>query len=185
LAVILTVAFAAPATAQMGGDPTITALKGQFGMIQDYVTKSSDKGGEDLYAFQPTPEVRTYGKLLAHIADGNYLFCSAVKGEKSPVEMMSIEKTKTTKADIQKALADSYAYCDGAFGALTPAKAGEAVDFFGMQQTRLSMLSLGVSHNFEHYGNLVTYMRMKKIVPPSTEQQQQRQQQPAQPKTGE
>jgi hypothetical protein len=83
--------------------------------------------------------------------------------------MMAIEKTKTTKAEIQKALADSYAYCDGAFAALTTPQSADKVDFFGMELTKLSILGFAGSHNFEHYGNLVTYMRLKDIVPPSSE----------------
>jgi uncharacterized damage-inducible protein DinB len=185
----IALAIATPGLAQTGaqtpapaGDPQINAVKVQYGLAKNWVTKASDKMSEELYGFQPTPEVRTYGKVLAHVADANYFICAMSKGEKSPMEMQSIEKTKTTKADIQKALADSYTYCEGAFAALTPAKAAEAVDMFGMPQTRLSALGFVVAHNFEHYGNLVTYMRINKIVPPSSEQQQAP---PAPAKTGD
>jgi uncharacterized damage-inducible protein DinB len=165
---LLVFSVATSSFAQMS-DPQIAAFKSQYDIAKGYVTKSAEKVSDDLYSFQPTPEVRTFGKILAHIADANYMLCSGAKGEKSPVEMMSLEKTKTTKADIQKALADSYAYCDGAFASLTPAQAAEKVDFFGMAWTKLSMLSFAGTHSFEHYGNLATYMRIKNIVPPSSE----------------
>ncbi len=175
LCVVAFMAVATPGFAQ--SDPQLTAFKMQFDFAKKYVTASAEKIPEDLYSFQPTPEVRTVARLLAHIADANYLFCSAGKGEKSPREMMSIEKSmeaeKKTKAALQKELADSYAYCEAAFTALQPAQFAEKADFFGMPQTRLSMLAFATAHNFEHYGNLVTYMRIKNMVPPSTEQQQQ------------
>jgi uncharacterized damage-inducible protein DinB len=165
---VLTLAVTTSSFAQMA-DPQIIAFKTQFGIAKDYVTRSAEKVSEDLYAFQPTPEVRTFGKVVAHIADGNYFLCSKAKGENSPFEMMALEKGKTTKAEIQKALADSYAYCEGVYATLTPAQAAEKVDFFGMPATKLSMLAFAGTHNFEHYGNLVTYMRLKSIVPPSSE----------------
>ena len=161
----------AVATSSFAGeaDPQVTSFKTLFELVKGYVTKSAEKVPDEVYSFQPTPDVRTFGRLVAHIADGNYLLCSKVRGEKSPVEMMSIEKTKTTRADIQKALAESYAYCDGAIAALTSASTADKADFFGMEQTKLSMLGFNLAHNYEHYGNLVTYMRIKNIVPPSSE----------------
>ena len=81
----------------------------------------------------------------------------------------SIEKTKTTKADLQKALADSFSACDAAYAAMTDAKGAEIVKFFGREQPKLAILSFNTAHDFEHYGNLVTYMRIKGIVPPSSE----------------
>jgi len=175
LALVLTLACAGAASAQgMGGsaqsgDPQVNAIKVQLGVAKNYVSMTAEKLPEELYAYQPTPEVRTAGKILAHIADANFMICSMSKGEKSPVEMQQIEKTKTTKADIQKAVADSYAYCEQALSALTSATAAEEVKMFGMPQTRLSAVAFAAAHGFEHYGNLVTYMRMKNIVPPSSE----------------
>jgi uncharacterized damage-inducible protein DinB len=172
-ALVLIATFAMPAAAQMSGaqagDPQVNAVKVQLGLAKNWVTRSAEKMSEEQYAFQPTKDVRTYGKVLAHIADANYFICSMGTGQKSPVEMGSVEKTKTAKADIQKALAESYAYCEQALGSLTAAQAAESVDMFGMPQTRLSVLSFNVAHNFEHYGNLVTYMRLKGVVPPSSE----------------
>ena len=81
----------------------------------------------------------------------------------------SIEKTKTSKADLQKALADSFAACDAAFPAMTDEKGGQMMKFFGGEQPRLAVLAFNTAHDFEHYGNLVTYMRIKDIVPPSSE----------------
>lgn len=163
-ALLVTMTMAMPAWAQ---GPTTAALKGQYEMVKSNITKSAEKVGEDVYAFKPTPEVRSFGQIVGHVADANYMICGNASGTKGPEG--SAEKTKTTKADLQKALADSFAFCDAAWAGLTDAKAGEAVKMFGMDQTRMSVLSLNTAHDFEHYGNLVTYMRLKNIVPPSSE----------------
>jgi hypothetical protein len=70
---------------------------------------------------------------------------------------------------IMAALKASFAACDKVFAATTDANATAPVDFFGQKQTRLGMLAFTNSHMWEHYGNLVTYMRLKNIVPPSSE----------------
>jgi uncharacterized damage-inducible protein DinB len=175
VALVLTLGCATAAAAQgmagsaQSGDPQVNAIKVQLGIAKNYVTKSADKLSEELYAYAPTTEVRSAGKILAHIADANYMMCSMAKGEKSPYEMFALEKGKTTKADIQKAVGDSYAYCEQALEGLTAASAAEKVDLFGMPQTKLSVVAFAAAHGFEHYGNLVTYMRLKNIVPPSSE----------------
>ena len=163
-AAVIVAAMAAPAAAQ---GPTTAALKGQYEMIKGNITKTAEKVPEDLYAFKPTPEVRSLGQLIGHIADASAMFCSRAVGAAPPTE--SAEKTKTSKADLQKALAASFAACDAAYAGMTDAKAAESVDLFGMQQTRLAVLAFNTAHDFEHYGNLVTYMRLKNIVPPSSE----------------
>ena len=148
-------------------NPLSTENKTVYDSIKGLILKSADKMPEEHYSFQPTPEVRTYGRLLGHIADAQYLFCSSAKGEKlTPRE---VEKTKTSKADLQQALNDAFAYCDPLYGELTDAKAVEIVKFFGRDRSKLGVLSFNIAHTYEHYGNLVTYMRMKGLVPPSSE----------------
>src|ERR1039458_6279869 len=137
-----------------------------FGVAKNDVLKSADKIPDDLWSFQPTPQVRTVGQLFAHIADGQYEFCSAAVGQ--PVNK-GIEKSATTKADIVAAMKDAFAYCDDAFSKMTDASAAESVPFFGRQMTRLGIMDFNTAHTMEHYGNLVTYMRIKGIVPPSSE----------------
>jgi uncharacterized damage-inducible protein DinB len=119
------------------------------------------------YAFKPTPEVRSFGQLIGHVADSNYGICATAAGEKPPVG--DVEKTKTAKADLQKALADSFAYCDKIWASMAGPKGMEMVKFFGGEQPRLAVLAFNTSHDFEHYGNIVTYMRLKGMVPPSSQ----------------
>jgi uncharacterized damage-inducible protein DinB len=130
--------------------------------------KSADKIPEDLWSFQPTPEVRTVGQLFAHVADGQYEFCSAAAGK--PVDK-GIEKTAKTKADIVAAVKDAFAYCDGIYADMTDASALEMTALFNLKSTRIGLMDFNTAHTMEHYGNLVTYMRIKGIVPPSSEGQ--------------
>ena len=135
-----------------------------------FITKTAEQVPEAKYAFQPTKEVRTLGQILGHIADANYLFCSVASTEKAPEG--SAEKTAKTKADIQKALAAAFAYCDRAFAALndqTGAAEATIVPINNLKTTKLGALSFDAAHNYEHYGNLVTYMRLNKMVPPSSQ----------------
>lgn len=166
------VAFAlvvVPALAETAANPFTSALKMSYDRIKDYVTKSAEQMSEANYAFKPTPEVRSFGQLIAHVADANFMMCSAVAGEKPAGE--SIEKTKTTKADLQKALADSFAYCDKVYAGMSDATGLQTINFFGGQQSKLAVLSFVNNHGFEHYGNIITYMRLKGLVPPSSQKQ--------------
>jgi uncharacterized damage-inducible protein DinB len=109
--------------------------------------------------------------LVAHVADASYGFCSAVAGEKPPAGGFEspIEKGTTTKAEIQKALAAAFAYCDKIYAATTDSMATTMVKGFWGELPKLSVLDFNTAHDFEHYGNIVTYMRLKDIVPPSSE----------------
>ncbi|MGE0815918.1 MAG: DinB family protein [Vicinamibacterales bacterium] len=161
--------LAATSSAFAQADPASAAIKGQFGMISGVVSKTAEKVPENLYSFKATPEVRSIGQLLAHIADSQFSMCAAAAGEKPP--QMGIEKGKTSKADISKAVNDSIAYCNTVIAGMTDSKGMEVVKFFTGPTPRLMVLSFNISHSYEHYGNLVTYMRLNKIVPPSSEGQ--------------
>jgi len=149
-------------------NPLSTAIKMQYGIAKGVITRSADKVPAADYSFKATDEVRSFGQLVGHVADAQYGFCSAVLGEKSPMAG-SVEKTKTSKADLVQALKDAFAYCDKAYDGMTDAAAVQTVKFFGRDTPKLGVLSFSNMHDYEHYGNMVTYMRLKKIVPPSSE----------------
>src|SRR5262245_35284518 len=111
-------------------NPLSAGAKRTYDIIKGYVTRAAEKTPDEHYAFQPTADVRSFGQLVGHVADANYGFCAGAAGEKPPMGgfdgTSSIEKTKTTKADLQKALADSFAYCDKVHAAMTDA-AGAAM----------------------------------------------------------
>ena len=135
------------------------------------IVESADQMSEADYGFKPVDTVRTFGQVLAHVADSNYFYCARSKGEAPPVPDGTLEKTAATKAAIVKALGESVAYCDAVYGSLTTASAAEMVKAGNNQIPRVQPLFSNVSHNVEHYGNLVTYFRLKKMVPPSTKRE--------------
>jgi uncharacterized damage-inducible protein DinB len=153
-----------------------TAIKNGHNNIKGNILKSAEKMSEADYSFKPAgimPEVRSYGQFIGHIANANYLLCSRAKGEDSPSKV-DIEKTVTARADLIKALNESFTYCDGVYSTLTDTSAVEKIAMPGPNNTtrqiaRAVPLMNNNSHNNEHYGNLVTYMRVKGIVPPSSE----------------
>jgi uncharacterized damage-inducible protein DinB len=166
LAMAFTLAAPAAALAQ-SANPSTDAVKAQFGMIKDVLARTAAKVPEDLYAFKPTPEVRSLGAIIGHIADSQFGICGAAGGEKPP--QSGIEKSMTTKAQLSKALADSSAFCDKVIAAMDDKKGMEVMKFFTGPSPRLNVLTFNIAHSYEHYGNLVTYMRLKGIVPPSSE----------------
>jgi uncharacterized damage-inducible protein DinB len=121
--------------------------------VNDTLLRSAEKVPEEIYAFKPTDTVRSFGQIVGHVADAQYLFCSVVLGEKSPAP--KIEQTKTTKADLVAALKDAFAYCDKAYDGMTDASATQMVKFFGSDMPKLGVLTANNMHN---------------LVPPSSEQ---------------
>jgi uncharacterized damage-inducible protein DinB len=148
------------------GSSAISGLKMPWNAVKDYVVRAAEKMPEENYAFKPTPEVRSFGQLVGHVADANFMFAAMALGEKR--EPRDIEKTKTSKADLVAALKESFAACDKVF-AETDARLETATKLFGHETNRFGVVGLLIGHNYEHYGNMVTYMRMKGLVPPSSE----------------
>ena len=109
----LLLAAATAAAPQAQPDPTIASTRGALEVIKGYVTKAAEQVPEEMYAFKPTPDVRSLGQLFGHIADANFMICSMATGMKPDME--SIEKTKTSKADLAAALAASFKFCDAGF----------------------------------------------------------------------
>ncbi len=152
---------AAPANALSAGQKMV------YTIVKNNIIRAAEKMPEENYSFKPVPEVKTFGQMIGHVADAQYAFCSAVLGEENP--KLNIEKTKTTKAELVQALKDAFAYADKAYDGMTDAQATQMIKFFGQDLAKLTTLSFNTAHNDEHYGNLVTYLRIKGIIPPSSE----------------
>jgi len=150
-------------------NPLSADVQWAYAEVKSDILRSAEKMPSEDYSFRPAPRVRTFGQILGHIAQEQYLyFCAPLQGEQKSVD---IEPTKTTKADLIAALNDSFSYCDAAYGKMTDAQAAGIVNTGGSKSTRLRLLWMNIVHDQSHYGNLVTYLRMKGIVPPSTEGQ--------------
>lgn len=147
-------------------NPLSAETKNFYNQIKNNIVKSAEKMPEANYSFKPTPEVRSFGQIIGHVADAQYEFCAPVKGEKKSPD---IEKTATTKTELVAALKEAFSYCDGAYNSMTDAAGVEKVKFFGRDMTKLGILNFNVAHSNEHYGNIVTYLRLKGLVPPSSE----------------
>lgn len=147
--------------------PVTSSIEGLYELTKLNVMRTADIVDEELYSYRPTDDVRTIGQLLAHIADAQYIICSAAAGGGNPATER-FEQARTTKAEIIEALDAAFAYCDSLFDGLTDESGARPVEFFTGPNTVLGLLAFNAAHNFEHYGNLVTYMRMNGIVPPSS-----------------
>jgi uncharacterized damage-inducible protein DinB len=158
----------APATPP--ANPITASEKGLYSFVSNAALGAAEKMPEANYSFKPTPDVRTFGQLVGHVADASYNFCSQVMGEENPSKS-SVEKTKTSKADLVAALKDGVAYCNKALDGMTDAKGAAIVKLFNFNIAKLTLLSLNTAHTDEHYGNMVTYLRLKGIVPPTSENQ--------------
>lgn len=138
-----------------------------YGVTQKILLRAAETMPEENYSFKPTDAVRSFGQIVGHISDSQYTFCSAALAEKNPAP--GIEKTKTSKADLIAALKNAFAYCERAYVGLTDESGARIVKLMGTDAPKLGVLYVNQMHTFEHYGNLVTYMRMKNLVPPTSE----------------
>jgi len=192
--VVLCCLAAVPAFAQGGGasggmaggaqagppaDPLSTFVKGQWRQISNNLIGSAEQMPEANYNMKlgTMPEVRTYGSLLGHVIDANFLFCARAKGEANP-NTVDYEHTPQVKADLVKAMHAAVDYCHPVYDALTDASSMELVMPPANPQgggrgnprpyPRIQPLIQNIIHNNEEYGNIVGYFRAANLVPPST-----------------
>src|SRR5450755_1920008 len=99
-------------------NPLSAGLKRDYQGVRDYFIRAAEKMPEANYAFKPSPDVRTFGQIVAHVADDQYNLCAPAKGETRKEAYTEIENTLSRKADLVGALKAAFAYCDGAYDAL-------------------------------------------------------------------
>jgi hypothetical protein len=170
---------ASTAAAQTPGAPATTVgaqkiplnegLRRSYNSLKMNLTETAAKLTDADYSYRPSPDIRVFGAQLAHIANSQFNACAAARGEANPTQGKSVEQTATTKADIVKALADSFAFCDPAFASLTDQTAVEFVRQGMNDVARGSVLANLLVHGNLEYGVLTVYLRTKGMVPPSTE----------------
>ena len=156
------------ATAMAAAPTAVTSsLMGLHSMTQQSIVATAEMLSDEVYGFQPTEDVRTAGQVLAHIANSQYFFCSTAAGETIPMGE-NLEETLETKADIVAALGESFTYCATVYENMDDVTGAESVDLMGNAMAKSAILAFNSAHNYEHYGNLVTYMRLNGITPPSS-----------------
>ena len=176
VALFATVAYSQAPGGQMQGQKIglATSLQRGYNGFKTNFTAAAQKMPEADYSFKPgsTPEARTYAQVIAHIAQAQFGQCSGLKGVPNPMTGKQLEQELKTKAEVTKALADSFAMCDELFANLTDASATEMVKAGQNEQTRAASLYGVLVHGNEMYGTAAVYLRSKNIVPPSAENAQ-------------
>jgi hypothetical protein len=176
VALFATVAYSQAPGGQMQGQKIglATSLQRGYNGFKTNFTAAAEKMPEADYSFKPgtTPEARTYAQVIAHIAQAQFGQCSGLKGVPNPMAGKQLEQELKTKAEVTKALADSFALCDDLFAGLTDASATEMVKAGQNEQTRAASLYGVLVHGNEMAGTAYVYLRSKNIVPPSTENAQ-------------
>ena len=165
-ALILALPISAQAQGSSTANPAVNTSRMLWEQITGYITTTAQELPESLYAYRPTDKVRTFGQLFGHIAGAQYLICAAALGD-PPRDEDAIEKSATTRDAIVAALKASTEYCARAYSQ-TDQAALQSTKLFGQDRSRLYALTLNATHNGEHYGNIVTYLRINGIVPPSS-----------------
>ena len=141
-------------------NPVIADAKASYNSVKGYLTRAAAAMPAEDYGFRPTPDIRSFGALMAHIADHQVRFCSQARGA-----ARKGDPDLTGKAELVEALAASFKECDAAWDSITDANAGEMVG----QRSRLGTLLVDVMHSNEEYGYMSVYFRLKGIVPPSSD----------------
>ena len=176
VALFATVAYSQAPGGQMQGQKIglATSLQRGYNGFKTNFSAAAEKMPEADYSFKPgsTPEARTFAQVIAHIAQAQFGQCSGLKGVPNPMAGKQLEQELKTKAEVTKALADSFAMCDELFANLTDASATEMVKAGQNEQTRAASLYGVLVHGNELYGTAAVYLRSKNIVPPSTENAQ-------------
>jgi uncharacterized damage-inducible protein DinB len=166
LTVTLIASFSsAAALAQNAPSPFSADAKQNYTGIKNTLLKAAEKMPEENYSFRTTPQVRTYGEIVGHIADVQIMLCAMAKGE----QKQGVSSGKTSKADLTAALKQSFDYCDSVYDSMTDSAGAAKVSMFGRQVTKLGVLNFNTEHDNEMYGTMVAYLRIKGLVPPSSE----------------
>lgn len=171
LAALIFAGVSAPVRAQDGAaaSPAVSTARMLWEPMIGYITAAAEELPESTYSFKPTPDVRSFGQLIGHVAGAQYLICAAALGD-PPRNEDDIEKSRKAKAELVAALKASTQYCGRAYSQTDKAAQGK-IKLFGQDRTRLYALGMNATHDAEHYGNIVTYLRINGIVPPSSRRQ--------------
>jgi len=165
---IVFVIIAAPtATHGQTSNPLIGSVGREWKQLSGYIARAADQVPESDYGFRPTPAVRTFAQLIGHLVDSQFEICAAALNEKPKAVEGDWEK-KTVKAELTAGFRESSEYCARAY-AQPDAAATLPTQLFGNNATRFNALVHNAVHDGEHYGNIVTYMRIRGMVPPSSQ----------------
>ncbi|WP_263375112.1 DinB family protein [Granulicella aggregans] len=162
-------------SAQAPGKPVSTVPVTPFSEVQrgyaalkGNILKSADRMPAESYSYKPTPEVRTYARVVNHITEAQWHSCGTINGTAAEAQPKVPEET-ADKATIVAALNASFAECDKAFASLSEANLLQMLPAGTSTRSRLGLAWGTVSHDNEQYATLALYLRLKGLVPPSSE----------------
>jgi uncharacterized damage-inducible protein DinB len=171
---VLVVVCAPPVSGQSPARPPQTYpifMQGQYAAIRRNIIGAAEKMPAEHFAFKPVPDVMSYAQLLGHVVDTQYAFCNAAKGGDNPARGRHLDKLADKEA-LVPAVKEAFAYCDDVFAGLTNENAMQMLTSgtspVQRHTARANHLTMVIAHGSQHYGNLVTYMRVKGVVPPSS-----------------
>lgn len=160
-------ALAALSLTAQQAPPTLPQMaKRAFDTTNGLIARAAEKMPEEHYGFKPSPDVRSFASVVAHALETNYGACARMKGEKENPKK-GLDANPPGKAAMVEAAKALTAYCAPIFEGLEVTTMIEPAP--GRSTPKLGTIYGIVGHNWEHYGNLVTYMRIKGVVPPSSE----------------
>lgn len=164
-------AFAAllGATALLAQDnPFSSDARQSYALVKDSLLKAADRMPAEDYSFRTTPKVRTFGEMIAHVADGQMLMCQVVTGAKT-TDKAQFQPPKTAKADLTASLKASFDYCDPVYASMTDKAGAAQVTWFRWKMSKLGLLNWNIAHDNEMYGIIGAFLRIKGLVPPSSD----------------
>ncbi|MGI8962670.1 MAG: DinB family protein [Bryobacteraceae bacterium] len=145
-------------------NPLSGEIKQSYQTVKNNIMKSAEEMPEENYSFKPTPDIRSFGQVLGHVAESQMRTCSAIMGEQKSMAAAS----KASKAELVTALHDAFAQCDKVYETATDADAANMIKTPHGQRTKLGALVANTTHDTEQYGILAVYLRLKGLVPPSS-----------------
>jgi DinB superfamily len=142
-------------------------VQGNYARVKANIVKSADKMPAEDYSYKPTPDIRTYARVLNHVTEAQAHVCLAVNGSKP--DAITVPPETADKATIVTALNASFTECDKAYASLTDASVGDMIQVGPVKRSRIGLLWGNASHDNEQYATLALYLRLKGITPPSSE----------------
>jgi uncharacterized damage-inducible protein DinB len=167
-AILVALATTSQLQAQATANPMVAETRTEWQAMIGFITKAAEQMPEADYAFKPTPAVRSFGQLIGHLADGQSVICAAALAQPTTAAEGDVENKVTAKSALIAALRTSTELCTRAYAQTDAATTG-MTKLFGQDRTRFAALLRNTVHDGEHYGNLVTYIRLKGMVPPSSQ----------------
>jgi hypothetical protein len=137
-----------------------------YSTLKPNVIKAAEKMPEADFQYRPTPDIRTFARVVNHITEAQFRTCGTLNGSK---DIAKPPADTADKATILAGLKASYDECDKAYGALTDTNVSEMITLGQNKRSRIGMAWGNVSHDNEQYAELSTYLRLKNLAPPTSE----------------